>query len=278
MCHVLEVSRSGYYRWRTRRPGRRADEDRNLVEKIQEIHADHQRLYGYPRITRELRETGWRCSRHRIARLMRKHGIRAKVKRKFRRYGSKVMLATYAPNRLERQFDVSTPNRVWVTDLTYLWTREGALYLAAVLDLNSRLIVGWATAKQPTARLALQALQRALGKRRPENGLMIHSDRGSQFASFEYQGYLQERGYVASMNQQGTCYDNAVMESFFHTLKMEHVYWESFRTREEASLSLFGYIELYYNSNRRHSYLGYKSPMEYEKAVVYPNEVSTLSG
>lgn len=265
MCHVLDVSRSGYYRWRSRPASQRTLENQQLVEEIKVIHARHHQRYGSPRITAELRAEGWPCGRNRIARLMKSHQIRAKVKRKFRRYGSKANLVTYAPNRLERQFEVPSPNQVWVTDLTYLWTREGAIYLAAVLDLHSRLIVGWATAKQPSARLALQALQRALGKRRPAKGLLVHSDRGSQFASFEYQGYLKEQGYIASMNQQGTCFDNAVMESFFHTLKMEHVYWESYQSREAAALSIFGYIELYYNSCRRHSYLGYKSPMEYEK-------------
>lgn len=264
---MLDVSRSGYYTWRNRPPSRRTQEDQKLVEEIKSIHARHRQRYGSQRITQELEAEGWSCGRNRIARLMKINAIRAKVKRKFKRSGSKANLATYAPNRLDRQFRVPTPNRVWVTDLTYLWTCEGGMYLAAVLDLHSRLIVGWSTAKQPSAGLALQALKRALGKRRPGKGLLVHSDRGSQFASFEYQDYLKEQGHIASMNQQGTCYDNAVMESFFHTLKMEHVFWERYQSREEATLSIFGYIELYYNCHRRHSYLGYKSPLDYEKIV-----------
>lgn len=265
MCHVLEVSRSGYYAWRNRGRSKREAENQRLVSRIQVIHEDHKARYGSPRITQELRARGYRCGENRIARLMKISQIRARVKKKFVRFRSKASLVTYAGNRLDMHFDVQEPNRVWVTDLTCFWTREGAVHLVAVLDLYSRTIVGWAADKRPSAKLTLLALQRAMWKRRPKTGLIVHSDRGSQFSSWEYQNFLKARGYISSMNRQGCCYDNAVMESFFHTLKMEHIYWENFESREVAMLRLFEYIELYYNSYRRHSYLGFKSPLEFEK-------------
>lgn len=266
MCHALSVSKSGYYAWRRRKVSNREEQNMTLLEKIQAIHEQSRRLYGSPRMTQELKAQSVCCSENRIARLMRENGIGAKVKRKFRRTGrSTVKLATYADNLLNRQFAQTSPDQVWVTDLTYIWTREGCLHMVAVLDLYSRTIVGWAASKHPSAKLALKALQRAMDKRRPSQGLIVHTDRGTQFASYEYQDFLKDHGYVPSMNRQGNCWDNAVMESFFHTLKMEHVYWESFRTREEATLSIFNYIELFYNSWRLHSSLNFKSPLEYER-------------
>jgi transposase InsO family protein len=264
MCHVLEVSKSGYYAWRSRDTSRREDENRRLVMRIQAIHEEHNGRYGSPRITHELRAQGYLCGKNRIARLMKISHIRARAKKKFVRSRNQVSTATYTGNRLEQQFAVSVPNRVWVTDLTCFRTKEGVLHLVAVLDLYSRAIVGWAADTRPSAKLTIQALQRAIWKRRPAAGLVVHSDRGSQFSSTEYQTYLKAWGCISSMNRQGCCYDNAVMESFFHTLKMEHIYWERFESRDVAMLRLFEYIELYYNSHRRHSYLGFKSPLEFE--------------
>lgn len=265
MCHALDVSRSGYYAWRKRRKSNRCIENEKLLAQIRIIHKQSRATYGSPRIAEELKESGYQCSENKIARLMRLNDIKAKIKRKFRRSGSTVVLSTYAKNVLDRQFDVSTINKVWVTDLTYIWTKEGGAYLAVVLDLYSRRVVGWAVDKQQSSKLTTKALLRAVWKRRPGKGLIVHSDRGSQYASFEYQRLLTEKGFITSMNRQGNCWDNAVVESFFHTLKMEHAYWCHYQARSEATASLFDYIELFYNSYRRHSYLGFKNPSEYER-------------
>ena len=265
MCIVLDISRGGYYAWRQSGISQREQQNAELIKEIRKIHSTSREVYGSPRITHELIAAGYRCGKNRIAQLMRKNKIKAKIKRKFRRTGSKVVLATYADNLLQRNFQVSAPNQTWVTDLTYMWTRDGGIHLVAVLDLFSRRIVGWAVGKQPSSQLTKKALLRAIWKRKPEAGVVVHSDRGSQFASFDYQGFLKEHGFIASMNRQGNCYDNAVMESFFHTLKMEHVYWCYYETRAAAESSLFNYIELFYNSYRRHSYLNYQNPAEYER-------------
>lgn len=266
MCRVLDVSRSGYYAWRTRPKSRRDRQNEALIRKMHEIHEASRKLYGSPRMTRELRAQGLACSENRVAVLMRIHQIRARIKRKFRRTGCGASRITYAHDLVRRQFAVAEPNRVWVTDLTYLWTREGCLYLVAVLDLYSRRIVGWALGHKPTSQLTKQALIQAMWRRRPDPGLVIHTDRGCQFAGHEYQNFVKSQGFMPSMARFGNCYDNAVMESFFHTLKMEHIYWEHYQTREAAKQSVFEYIELFYNCWRRHSTLGYLSPNEFEKA------------
>lgn len=269
MCRVLEVSRSGYYAWRIRPRSRRDAQNETLIRKMCEIHEVSRKLYGSPRMTRELKAQGFACGENRVAMLMRIHQIRARVKRKFRRTGPGTLTRiTYAADHVRRQFTVASPDRVWVTDLTYIWTREGCLYLVAVLDLHSRRIVGWALGPNPSAQLTKQALIQAICRRRPEPGLVIHSDRGSQFASFEYQNFVTSPGFVPSMARFGNCYDNAVMESFFHTLKMEHIYWEHYQTRDQAKQSIFEYIELFYNCWRRHSTLGYMSPNDFEKAYA----------
>jgi len=265
MCHALEVSRGGYYNWRQRSKCQREKYNEELVQEIKVVHQQSRELYGSPRIAHELIDKGYQCSKNRIARLMRKNKIKAKIKRKFRRIGSKAVLATYADNLLQRNFSVGQPNQTWVTDFTYMWTRKGGVYLVAVLDLFSRRIVGWAVGKQPNTQLLKRAMVRAIWKRKPESGLMVHSDRGSQYASYDYKGFLEKYGFVASMNRQGNCWDNAVMESFFHTLKMEHVYWCHYDSVEEVETSLFDYIELYYNSCRSHSYLNYKNPAAFER-------------
>jgi len=266
MCRVLDVSRSGYYAWRTRPKSRRDAQNEALIAKMREVHETSRKLYGSPRMTQELKAQGFICSENRVAVLMRLHQIKARIMRKFRRTGQGTTKIVYAGDHVHRQFEVLAPNRVWVTDLTYIWTREGCVYLVAVLDLHSRRIVGWALGSKPSAELTKQALIQAVWRRRPEPGLVIHSDRGSQFVSYEYRDFVISQGFVPSMARFGNCYDNAVMESFFHTLKMEHIYWEHYQTREQARQSVFEYIELFYNCWRRHSTLGYLSPNDFEKA------------
>ena len=266
LCRALRVSRAGYYRWKDRRPSRRGQENEGLLKRIREIHAENRQIYGSPRITRALQDEKLSCGENRVARLMKSAQIRAKAKRKFTRMvTSTVVRYPAADNRVNQVFVAPAPNRLWVADMTFIRTREGWLYLAAVLDVCSRKIVGWATGPQPTADLAQSALERALGQRRVAPGLIHHSDQGAQYANFQYQRFLEARGFVASMSRKGNCYDNAMMESFFHTLKMEHVYWNSYRSRREAETSLFDFIELFYNPQRLHSSLDFKSPADYEK-------------
>jgi len=268
MCQVLEVSRSGYYAWRDRPPSPREQDNQRLVVEIKALHAKKNHdTYGSPRVHRELIEKKIPCGRHRIARLMKQQGIRAKQVRKFR-------LATtdsrhtlpVAPNVLDRQFTVDRPNTVWAGDITYIRTRQGWLYLAVVLDLFSRMVVGWAVGTDLSRHLPLRALQMALGRRKPSPGALYHSDRGSQYASQDYQNLLAAHGMICSMSGKGECYDNAVVESFFHTLKVERVHLQDYEGRREATTDLFEYLEVFYNRQRRHSHLGLVSPATYEKA------------
>lgn len=268
MCRVLEVSRSGYYTWRSRPPSRRELSDRRLVVEIKAIHKkENHDTYGSPRIHEELAKTGTPCGRHRVARLMKQQGIRAKQARKFRPVttDSKHDMPV-AENLLDRQFTVDHPDTVWVGDITYIRTRQGWLYLAVVLDLFSRMVVGWAVGRDLSRHLPLRALQMALGRRNVSPGALFHSDRGSQYASEDYQDLLKAHGMVCSMSRKGECYDNAVAESFFHTLKVERVYLEDYQNHREATADLFAYIEIFYNRQRRHSHLGQVSPAAFEKS------------
>ena len=265
MCDVLEVSRSGYYAWRRRPPSAQAVRRAQLVERIQQAHQESRQRYGSPRIHAELRAQGTSCSPNTVAKLMRLGGIRSKMRRRF------VVRTTdsrhrhpIAVNRLQRQFRQTAPNQAWAADITYIPTAEGWLYLAAVMDLYSRKIVGWATADHLRAELPMTALRMALLERRPPKELLHHSDRGVQYACDDYQRLLTQHGLVASMSRRGNCYDNAVIESFFGTLKTELTHHETFTTREEARQTLFEYIEVFYNRKRRHSTLRYQSPAEYE--------------
>lgn len=192
-------------------------------------------------------------------------GIEAKAKKRFRAKGHTGQRFVGVPNLVQRKFVAKKPNQLWIADLTCIWTREGWMYLAAILDVYSRKIVGWSLGRRQTTELTRQAFERALGQRRIEPGLIHHSDQGAQYANHEYQGLLRSKGIEGSMGDKGTCYDNAMMESFFHTLKTEHTYWHSFKTRDEVEVSLFDYIELFYNAERRHSGVGYKSPLAFEK-------------
>ena len=278
MCRVLGVSRSGYYDWLERPVSPRVEANAALLKQIRAIHLQRRQTYGAPRIHAELRAQGQPVGRHRIARLMRRHGLVAKMTRRFRLVARSKNNAPPAPNRLQAPFVIRQANRQWVSDITFIPTRAGWLYLAVVLDLFSRKVVGWAMDLRMTSGLVCEALQMAIQMRQPETGIVIHSDQGGQYASFEYQRLLQGNGLLASMSRRGRCGDNAVMESFFHTLKTELVGFEDYHSRDQARSSLFEYIELFYNRIRRHSTLNYQSPVEFETINLSPCRVSELSG
>ena len=265
MCRVLQVSTQGYYAWAKREPSKRAKANLRLVTDIKAIHAGSRRTYGAPRVRAELVARGQQVGKNRVARLMRQEGIQARRKRKFRRTTDSKHDLPIAPNVLERDFEADAPNEAWVTDITYVWTLEGWLYLAAILDLFSRRVVGWATSASLDRGLALDALHMALQGRQPPPGLVHHSDRGCQYASHDYRAVLDAHGIVCSMSRKGDCWDNAVAESFFGSLKAELINDQEFATRAEARSAIFDYIEVFYNRRRRHSYLGFLSPAHYER-------------
>jgi len=265
MCRVLDVAASGFYAWRVREPSRRSFENSKLLDQIRQVHAESRKTYGSPRIYRALRESGVLCSRNRVSRLMRESRIVAQRMIRYRRISKTAHGRGVADNLVNRQFSVGEPNRVWASDMTYVWTGGGWLYLAVVLDLASRRVIGWAMSSRMTDQLTRDALGMALKQRRPGPGLIHHSDQGSQYASTEFQRMLAENGIACSMNRLGDCYDNAVVESFFKTLKIELVKEIRFIDRDHGRSKLFEYIEVFYNRQRLHSTLGYKSPAEFEK-------------
>lgn len=265
MCRVLGVSRSGYYAWRTRPQSRRSVENQQLLEQIKQIHKNSKKTYGSPRVHISLLSKGQICSRGRVERIMSANGIRAKQKHKFVVTTDSKHDMPVADNTLNREFAVDEPNKVWTSDFTYIGTDEGWLYLAGVLDLGSRAIVGWSMSESMDRTLVMDALEMGYARRRPEAGLIHHSDRGSQYASADYQNLLTQYGMQVSMSRKGNCWDNAVMESFFGTLKKELVHHRRYRTRDEARRDVFEYIEVFYNRERLHSSLGYLSPADYEK-------------
>jgi putative transposase len=263
MCKVLKVSRSGYYAWRTRPVSARKMANQKLYELIKAVYDAYDGVYGSPRIYQELKDRV-PCSENRIARLMRLHKLRAKQNKRFRSTTKRNRKHRAAPNILKRDFGAQRPNQKWLTDITYIPTQEGWLYLAAVLDLYARRIVGWSMSDRMTSTLTINALEMAIRQRRPQLSLLHHSDQGSQYTDGQYQALLKRHGIQVSMNGAGTWYDNAPMESFFGTLKSERVYHYLYRTRNEARSDLFLYIEGFYNRRRRHSSLGYLSPEAYE--------------
>ena len=265
MCRVLGVVRSGYYRWRKAPVGKRKMADMILSEHIKDIFKQSRETYGSYRIHAELVDDGLRCGRKRVARLVRQNNLIPKAARRFKvtTTDSKHNLPV-APNVLNQNFTAEGPDRVWLSDITYVPTTEGWLYLAAVMDLYSRRIVGWAMSDSLHRQLVIEALHMALATRQPLPGLLHHSDQGSQYASDEYQALLTQYQMVGSMSRKGNCYDNAPMESFFGTFKIEGVFDQNYVTRNEAKLDIFEYIEVFYNQQRRHSALGYKSPANYE--------------
>jgi putative transposase len=265
MCGALDVSPAGYYAWRSRLESPRSAANRDLLDDIARIHRDTRGRYGSPRIHVELQAQGRGVSRGRVERLMRRHGIRAIMARPRRvRTTDSRHDHPIAPNLLNRNFSAAAPNLVWLTDITYVETAQGWLYLAAVMDLYSRRIVGWAMDDHLRTELPLAALNMAISTRRPGPNLIHHSDRGVQYASADYRSALQSANMRASMSRRADCYDNAPMESFFHTLKTEQVYHQQYETRDQAKSDIFAYIEGFYNRTRRHSSIGYKTPIEIE--------------
>lgn len=264
---MLKVSRSGYYEWKKRPPSHRSRSDDRLLELIKLSFKQSRETYGYRRIYNDLRKGGEFCGRDQVARLMRKNGIRPKTVKKFKVTTDSRHNKPVHENKLDRQFTAKKPNQSWVSDITYIETQEGWLYLAAVMDLFSRKIIGWAMSPRMQAELVGNALQMALKHRQLNGELIFHSDRGSQYASDYVQAILKEKNLTCSMSRKGNCWDNAVMESFFHSLKTECIYHEKFKTREEAKKTIFDYIEVFYNRQRRHTFLNYCSPVEYEKLM-----------
>jgi len=237
-----------------------------LLQAIERVFLESKKTYGSPRITKELQAEAICCGRHKVARLMRKSGIRAKAKRKFnRRVKNKETHHMIAPDLVRRDFNPLFLNQIWAADMSHIRTREGWVYLAVMMDLSSRRIVGWAMSNKQDTALTLKALKYAVRSRRPKGGLIHHSDRGSQYANHVYQLKLNKYQMKISMGERKTCYDNAVVESFFHTLKTEHLYWQKIQTRKEARTLVFNFIERFYNPKRRHSTLGYISPVDFEK-------------
>ena len=268
LCRTLQVSRAGFYAWQGRAPAARTQADAQLGVHVATIHAESRRCYGSPRIHAELAARGCRTSRKRVARLMRVRGLAARRRRRFRITTQSQHPFPTASNHLARQFEQPIPDRAWVTDITYIPTGEGWLYLAVILDLCSRFVVGWAMNERITDALTLDALGMALERRRPPQGLLHHSDRGSQYASGDYRRALAAQGIVCSMSRRGTCWDNAVAESFFATLKVELVRDAAWATRATARAALFEYLEIFYNGQRRHSALGYLSPRAFEQQAA----------
>lgn len=268
MCSVLRVSRSGYYAWLAREDSTRSREDRRLVGLIREEHERSRGTYGAPRIHAALKRRSEACGLHRVERLMRAAGIRSKVRRKFRTTTDSSHSYPLAPNLLGRELRANAPNQVWVSDITYIPTDEGWLYLASTLDLYSRRIIGWAMSEQLTASIAVNALEMAIGRRTPPAGLVHHSDRGAQYAAHAFRELLERNAIICSMSGRGSCYDNAFKESFFHTLKTELCMDEHYLTRAEARTSVFDFIEVFYNQTRLHSALGYRSPAEFEACLI----------
>lgn len=263
MSRLLKVSPSGYYAWKTRPESRRARFDRELTRSIRLIHAESDGTYGSPRVHAELKDMGWHCGRAKVARIMRNTGLKGCPKRRFRVTRKRAIVK--ASNLLAQDFSASTMNERWASDITFIWTSQGWLYLAVVMDLYSRKIIGWSMSRRVDRRIVIDALQMALSHRRPRGDLIHHSDRGSQYLSDDFQELLDKNGIACSMSDEGSCYDNAVVESFFASLKRERTRRRKYQTREQARADVFDYIERFYNRQRRHGYVGNISPTEFEE-------------
>lgn len=268
MCCVFQVSRSGYYAWSKRPESMRSRENLELAQEIAEIHRESNGIYGSPKVHGELRRRGKQHGKNRIARLMRKDGLYAKTRRKFRVTTDSNHGQPVAPNLLNREFNPARPNQAWVSDITYIRTAEGWLYLAVVMDLYSRTIIGWSMANRMTRQLVMDALVLAAKRRNPPSGLLHHSDRGSQYASEDFQELLLKYGMICSMSRTGNCWDNAPAESFFGILKRELVFHNRYQSRAQARQSIFDYIERFYNRRRIHASLGYVTPSEFEELYL----------
>jgi putative transposase len=267
MCQVLKVARSGFYAWIGRPKSKRQQENEELFSKMMGIFKKNREVYGSPRIHAELAAQGYRCSLNRVARLM-KGRIVAKTIKMFRTTTDSEHSYQIVPDLINQNFVAVAPNTVWTSDITYIRTLEGWLYLAIVLDVYSRKVAGWSMSNRLTKELVLGAVSNAVMRRKPGKDVVFHSDRGIQYACGVFRGFLKRINFMQSMGRKGTCYDNAITESFFHTLKTEHVQFCQYRTREEARRSIFDYIEMFYNRERRHSSIGYMSPDEFERAAI----------
>jgi len=264
MCKVLRVSRSGYYAWRDREPSKRHKANSRLLEQIREVHKESRSTYGSPRVARRLREQGYGCGKNRVARIMKDHGIRAKIRKKYKKTTDSWHGYPVSPNLL---LGAKRTDRLWASDITFIPTREGWLYVAVVMDVRTRKIIGLSMRHELTQELTVNALNEAVSRQKPFEGMIHHSDRGRQYATYAYQKLLSQYGMVSSMSRKGNCYDNAYAESFFATLKRELVHGKRYQSRGEARLSIFEYIQVFYNRIRKHSSLGYRSPEQYEQAL-----------
>ena len=264
---MLLIERSGYYAWFQRKPGKRELSNLSLDKKVEFLFKKHRSRYGVPRITEELRAQGERCGRNRVMNRMKYLGLYAKGKKKFKVTTDSKHKLPVAENILNRDFTATAPNQKWVGDISYIWTNEGWMYLAVIIDLYSRSVIGWAMEVTMSRQLVGKALMMALWRRGFPRNVICHSDRGSQYCSHDYQTILKKYGLVCSMSRKGNCWDNAVAESFFHTLKTELIYMEKYETREAAKQSIFNYIEVYYNRIRLHSVLGYIAPDVFEQQL-----------
>lgn len=265
MCLIFEVSRSAFYAWLNNPECKQKQEDKKLVKEIRRIHEESRETYGIRRVKAQLEKDGIQCSRKRVARLMRENNIYSCLRKKFKATTNSNHSYPVAPNLLEQDFTAKKPNEIWLGDITYIPTEEGWLYLAAVEDVFNRKVVGWSMDSTMTRELTIAAITQAIGRQQPGKGLIFHSDRGVQYAAYDYQDTLRANGIIQSMSRKGNCYDNACMESFFSSLKKDLIYRRRFKTRQEAKLAIVEYIETFYNSRRLHSKLGYKSPNEYEQ-------------
>ena len=266
LCKALDVSRSGFHAWLTRSPSKRTRDDEELSSKIRKFFIASDRTYGARRVWRDVLAEGFNCGLHRIERLMQKNALKARPRRRSLPVdtGERVV-STIAPNVLDRQFHAPTPNRKWIADFTYIWTAEGWLYVAAVIDLFSRRVVGWSMSPSMTAQLVTDALLMAIWRRGKPDALLHHSDQGSQYTSEQFRKLVEDNGVTCSMSRSGNVWDNAAMESFFSSLKTERTARKVYRTRDQAKADVFDYIECFYNPKRRHSTLGYLSPVEIER-------------
>ncbi len=268
MCQLFKISRSGYYAWRVRPESQRARTDREITRVIRRLHAESKGVYGSPKMSAELKDEGYHCGRHKVARLMRLAGLRGCPKRRFKVTTTRDPSHPMAQDLIRQDFTAAAPNQRWASDITYISTHRGWLYLAVVMDLYSRRIVGWSMSRWINRHLVIDALSMAIGARRPAGVLIHHSDRGSQYTSDDFREELENHGIQCSMSARGNCYDNAVVESFFGLLKRERVNRVRYRTRDAARADVFDYIECFYNRKRRHGYLGHISPVAFEERTL----------
>ena len=268
MCGLLSVSPSGYYDWKNRKPSKRSIENQKLTLRIKEIFDEEKARAGAERIAKRLKFEKWLVSKRRVGNIMKHNGWRAKAAKKFKATTNSNHKLPVAPNLLNQNFNAARPNEKWVSDITYIWTDEGWLYLSTVMDLYSRKLIGWSLSERMTTKLVVDALMMALWNRKMPKNVILHSDRGSQYCAFEYQKLLRENHLICSMSKRGDCYDNAAMESWNHSFKVEAIHGEKFKTRDDAKKQVFEYIEVYYNRKRLHSTLGFLSPESFEVKMV----------